>query len=81
MLSNTCAGIENPHIRAKNVRILVRGDGMVEQDADEDEETGEVGRKHFVREEEEVQMVFVDNMHDGTMFGRVEAGAKFGKMD
>jgi hypothetical protein len=63
------------------MRIFVRGDGLVEPDADEEEETGEVKRKHFVREEEEVQMIFVDNMHDGTMFGRVEAGAKFGRMD
>lgn len=53
---------------------------MVEKDDDEDEETWEVGRKHFVRGKEEVQMAFVDSMHDGTMFGRVEAGAKYGKI-
>ena len=81
MLSNTCAGIENSHTRAKNVRIIVRGGGTVEKADDEDEETGEVGSTNFVREEEEVQIVYVDSLHDGTMFGEVEAGAKYGKMD
>ena len=81
VLSNTCAGIENPHTRAKNVRIIVRGGGMVEKPVDEDVETGEVGSTNFFREEEEMQMLFVDSMHNGTMFGRVEAGAKYGKMD
>ena len=81
VLSNTCAGIEDPHTRAKNVRIIVRGGETAGKVDDEDEEAGEGGGTNFVREEEEVQMVFVDSMHDGTMFGRVEAGVKYGKMD
>ena len=81
MLSNTCAGIKHPHIRAKNVRILAREGGMKEKDDGEDKEIGKVERKHFVRKEEEVQMVFVDSMHDVTEFEKVKAGVKYGKMD
>ena len=81
MLSNTCAGIENRYTRAKNVRILVREGGTVENTNDEEEGTREVRRTDFIREEEEVQMVYVDSMYDGSMFGRVEAGMKYGKMD
>lgn len=81
MLSNTCAGIENLYTRAKNVRIVVREGGTVENTNDEEEETGEVPRTGFIREEEEVQIVYVDSMYDGSMFGRVEAGTKYGKMD
>ena len=81
MLSNTCAGIENPYTRAKNVRIVVRGGGKVENADDEEDGTGDAQRTNFVREEEEVQMVYVDSMFDGSIFGRVEAGTKYGKMD
>ena len=63
------------------MRIIVRRGGMVETSDDEDDEIGEVGRTNFVREEEEVQMVFVDSMHNGTLFGMVQAGAKYGKMN
>ena len=81
MLSNTCAGIENPYTRAKNVRIVVRGGGKVENADEEEEGTGEVRRTVFIREEEEVQMVYVDSMYDGSLFGMVQAGTKYGKMD
>ncbi len=74
MLSNTCAGIENPYTRAKNVKIIVRGGGIVGKADDEDEEIGEVRSTKFIREEEEVQMVYVDSMHDGSMLGSVEVG-------
>ena len=63
------------------MRIVVRHGGIVENTNDEEEGTGEVRRTNFVREEEEVQMVYVDSMYDGSMFGRVEAGTKYGKMD
>ncbi|KAL8718078.1 MAG: hypothetical protein Q9225_004749 [Loekoesia sp. 1 TL-2023] len=77
VLSNTCAGMKNPHVRARKVKILKRN-GM----ADEDEESGGKGREKFGWEEEQVQMVFVDSVpHDSTVFGRVEAGVKYGKMD
>ncbi|KAL8731086.1 MAG: hypothetical protein Q9181_004432 [Wetmoreana brouardii] len=77
VLSNTCAGIKNPHVRARKVKILTRN-GMVD---DEDEESGEGGKK-FGWEEEQVQMVFVDGVpHDNTVLGRVEAGVKYGEMD
>ena len=81
MLHNTCAGIENPYTRAKNVRIVVRESRTVKSTNDEEEGTGEVRRTDFIREEEEVQMVYVDSMYDGSLFGRVEAGTKYGKMD
>lgn len=81
MLYNTCAGIGNPYTRAKNVRIVVRGGGKVERVDDEEERTGDARREDFVKEEEEVQMVYADSMYDGSMFGRVEAGTKYGKMD
>ena len=80
MLSNTCAGIENPYTRAKNVRIVVRGGGIVESADDEEEGTGDVRRTNFIGEEEEVQMIYVDSMYDGSMFARVEADTKYGKM-
>ena len=63
------------------MRIVVRDCGTVENTSDEEEGTGEVPRTNFVREEEEVQMVYVDSMFDGSIFGRVEAGTKYGKMD
>lgn len=53
----------------------------MENTNDEEEGTGEVRRTGFIREEEEVQIVYVDSMYDGSMFGRVEAGTKYGKMD
>ena len=59
----------------------MRRDGMGGKDADEDEGMGHEGSNQLFREEEELQMVFVDSTHDGTMSGRVEDGAKFGKMD
>ena len=63
------------------MRIVVRGGGKVENADDEEGGTGEAQRTNFVREEEEVQMIYVDSMFDGSMFGRVEAGTKYGKMD
>ena len=59
------------------MRILVKGGRSVGKYDEEDEEAG---RKQFVREEEEVQMVFVDEMNDGTMYGEVQPGEKYGKM-
>ena len=63
------------------MRIVVRESGTVRNTNDEEEGTGEVQRTDFMREEEEVQMVYVDSMSDGSLFGRVEAGTKYGKMD
>lgn len=63
------------------MRIVVRGGGKVENADDEEDGTGDVQRTSFVREEEEVQMVYVDSMFDESIFGRVEAGTKYGKMD
>ena len=62
------------------MRIVVRHGGIVENTSEE-EETGEVRRTNFIREEEEVQMIYVDSMYDGSMLGRVEAGTKYGKID
>ncbi|KAL9611931.1 MAG: hypothetical protein Q9167_003454 [Letrouitia subvulpina] len=77
VLSNTCAGMENTHVKARRVKILKRN-----KTADGDKESGEEGREYFGREEEQVQMVFVDSVpHDSTVLGRVEAGEKYGKMD
>ena len=80
MLSNTCADIGNPYTRAKNVRIFVREGGKLENTNDEEDGTGDAQRTNFVREEEEVQMVYVDSMSDGSMFGRVEADTKYDRM-
>lgn len=63
------------------MRIIVRGGGKAEKANDEEEETEEAGSTNFVKEGKELQMAFVDSMHDGTIFGRVEAGAEYGKMD
>ncbi|KAL9594649.1 MAG: hypothetical protein Q9179_005302 [Wetmoreana sp. 5 TL-2023] len=77
VLSNTCAGMKKPHVRARRVKILTRNEM-----ADEDEESEEEGWKKFGWEEEQVQMVFVDSVpYDSTVFGRVEAGVKYGTMD
>ena len=69
--------------KARTVRIVVMGDRMDEPaEADDEEEwTGESAVKAFAGDEEALQMRFVDSMHDGTTFGRVEAGMKYGKMD
>ena len=63
------------------MRIVVRESGTVKSTNDEKEGTGKVRRTDFIREEEEVQMVYVDSVYDGSLFGRVEAGTKYGKMD
>ena len=47
------------------MRIVVIGGGTVEN-ADDEEGTGEVRNTNFIREEEEVQMVYVDTMYDGS---------------
>lgn len=61
-------------------------DEAVEEEESDDEEQRMKGisvmAKHtFARDEEAVQMRFVESMHDGTTFGRVEAGMMYGKMD
>ena len=58
------------------------GDGTEEpEEGDEEEWMGGSVAKAFERDEEAVQMRFVDSMHDGTTFGLVEARMKYGKMD
>ena len=62
------------------MRVVIRGGEIVESADDEEEGTGNVRRTNFVREEEEVQMVYVDSMYDGSIFARVDADTKYGKM-
>ncbi|KAL8742117.1 MAG: hypothetical protein Q9190_005359 [Brigantiaea leucoxantha] len=94
VLSNTCAGMKKSGTKAKVVRIVVmRGgrDGAVKDEEASSEESddeerriggGSVAKDAFARDEEAVQIRFVESMHDGaTTFGRVQAGTKYGKMD
>ena len=61
-------------------------DEEVEEEESDDEEQRMKGipvmAKHrFARDEEAVQVRYVESMHDGTTFGRVEAGMRYGKME
>ena len=61
------------------MKILVRRGGNLRKDDAEDEDPAQAGISPLIREEEEVQMVFVDGMGDSTDFERIESGAKYGK--
>lgn len=68
--------------KSKTVKIVVIGDGTDEPEEDDEEELmGESVVRAFGRDEEALQMRFVDSMHDGTTFGRVEVRTKYGKID
>ncbi|KAF7506008.1 hypothetical protein GJ744_012355 [Endocarpon pusillum] len=82
VLSNTSAGMKESSTKAKTVRIVVMGNGTEEpEESDKEERMGGSVVKAFARNEEAVQMRFVESMRDGTTFGRVEARTKYGKMD
>ena len=61
--------------------VVVAGGPDKPEDSDGEEQMGTSALNGFMRDEEAVQMRFVDSMHDGTTFGRVEARTKYGKMD
>lgn len=64
------------------MRIVVMADGTEKpEEGDEEEQMGTSALNAVMRDEEAVQMRFVDSMYDGTTFGRVEARTKYGKMD
>ena len=64
------------------MRIVVMAGGTEKPEkSDEEEQMGTSALNAVMRDEEAVQMRFVDSMHDGTTFERVEARTKYGKMD
>ena len=81
LLSNICAGIENPSTRAKSLMILSRVSGAEGESDKINEETEGIGRENFVMDEEEMQLVYMNSIPNGTVFEKVEADSKYGKME
>ena len=63
------------------MRIVVSNAGLTNRDDEGGEEGRERRKENFEQEEEAVQMIFVETMHSGRVYGSVEAGVKYGKME